>query len=213
MVDDKNHPFDASDLSSDFQDHAGEEYRISEGKVAETAKLEAQNKEAYTEALEQHDMRWIQERNKLGNTSDHSPDFDLGTSSQKNLHAEYEERLTQWQRQADQIDTDFTEKKEAIRDNGQTLTDEFTDNRGTESQTDNNQDTSQSTPEDKPQNTSSATEQSFAQKEDQNTNSIASDSRDDFSVKQDSATDRSLSDDFTVQAEGHDQGHDSGHSL
>ncbi len=94
-------------------------------KVSTTASAELESIKARESALDSHDAKWIRERDKLSNSSLPTPEFDLGSRAHKSLSSQYDERRTEWEREKEQIEIHYVEQRHEIRENGQTLTSEF----------------------------------------------------------------------------------------
>lgn len=124
MPDTPNNP-GPPDLGDAFQQSVGEPYREPDRSVTGTARAEIENREAHAQAQDAHVVKWQEELRRLSYSTEPYPDFDLGSRGHRNLLSEYEERKTNWDRQAAQIDENFEVKKDNIRQNGQTLSDEF----------------------------------------------------------------------------------------
>ncbi len=130
MSRDNNPKSGVPDLGKEFSVNKGERYRDIANSVGETASAELSTVRDHEKAMEQHQLRWIRERDKLAHMSDLYPDFDLGSRAHRNLLEAYEERRTQWNRQADQIDNSYQVKRDEIRKTGKTVSNEFAVPRG-----------------------------------------------------------------------------------
>lgn len=94
--------------------------------VAETASKEIENEITQDRQMRRHEELWRRERNKIASSSDPYPDFDLGSRGHRNLLRDYDERRAVWEQKRDVMEAGFTAKRGEIRENGQTLSDEFT---------------------------------------------------------------------------------------
>lgn len=106
------------------------EKRPPASKVSETARKELENEIARDRQMRRHDELWRRERNKIASSSDPYPDFDLGSRGHRNLLRDYDERRAEWEQKRDAMEADFTAKRDDIRENGRTLSDEFTQSSG-----------------------------------------------------------------------------------
>lgn len=118
------------ELGASFDASKGEVFEDISKSVNATARAEIKTVQDHEKAVEQHEQRWINERNKLAHMSDLYPDFDLGSRAHRNLLSAYEERRTEWQRQADQIDNSFEVKRDHVRKTGRTVSSEFESHTG-----------------------------------------------------------------------------------
>lgn len=94
--------------------------------VTDTARAEIANRSDAERQMHRHEELWKRERNKIATASDPYPDFDLGSRGHRRIRQEYDERRALWEERRDVIEDEFIIRRGDIRDNGQTLSDEFT---------------------------------------------------------------------------------------
>ncbi|MEO1660112.1 MAG: hypothetical protein AAFR51_03930 [Pseudomonadota bacterium] len=113
------------DLGASFDASKGSRYVDITTSANATASAELENAKKHEQAMDAHNQRWVRERDRLAVVSDLYPEFDLGSRAHRNLLSAYEERRTQWQKQADQIDNGFEVKRDHLRNTGRTVSNEF----------------------------------------------------------------------------------------
>lgn len=93
--------------------------------VGDNARAQIDNEQSRNCAIEKHDLKWVHERDKLANSAVPFPDFDLGSRQHWSLDSEYQERRTEWEYGLAGIENKHDETKMFIREEGQTLDQEF----------------------------------------------------------------------------------------
>jgi len=112
-------------MNDEFERSKGQSLPSKLDSVNDTARAEIENTDAHDQAMGNHMQQWAIEKQRLAHQEHAVPDFDLGSKGHRDLLSEYEERRTDWERKADQIDDQFTVRRDYIRNTGQTLSDEF----------------------------------------------------------------------------------------
>lgn len=125
-----------ADIKNDFSrqarpdvNHGGSDTDLPMG-VVDTARNEIENRANLERNLDRHEELWKRERNKIAHSSDPYPDFDLGSRGHRNIQRELQERRTIWEQRKDQIENSFAVRQSDIRQDGNTLSDEFTARKG-----------------------------------------------------------------------------------
>lgn len=109
----------------DFDISKGEPYPAPSHKVSDTARAEIENGEKHRNAQDAHIKAWQIEERRLAHLQDAAPEFDLGSRGQRNLLRDYEERAFLWNERGSAIARHHAERRAMIRENGQTLSNEF----------------------------------------------------------------------------------------
>jgi hypothetical protein len=115
-------------LTGRFNEPAGEmpqpEY---DNDLSGTANAQLDNAAELTARMNEHDQRWKAVRGNLAAGDVAVPTNDLGGNEARNLKDEYDRQYSTWYRQGIEIDAEFGASRNAIREAGTTLVDQFED--------------------------------------------------------------------------------------
>lgn len=84
-------------------------------------------------ALQDLDAQWKKERDALAHKPTHELSFDIGGVSTRSIQNEYTQRREQHNQRRDAIERDFANNREILRNDGNTISDEFDKSRLTQS--------------------------------------------------------------------------------
>ena len=95
-----------------------------------TAAAEIESRRSHDAALDVHDQRWREERNRLANGASHAPSPPGMSGGSRDIREEYFSRRYGWEQSRDGINASFETERNSIREAGTTLSGAFSDAAG-----------------------------------------------------------------------------------